>query len=214
MKERIILIGSGGHAGVVIDAIQNRGVYDIVGLIDDFVPHGTIAHGYPVVGNLQSIKDISEKLFCNNFHVAVGDNKFRHAAWLKLNEHCLKLITITHLTAVIAANAKIGHGAFIGPFAHVGSNATVGSLAIVNTGANLEHDSHLGFCSHMAPGSMTGGSVTIGERAWVGLGAMIRDQVKVGSDSIVGMGSVVVSDVSDKFIVVGNPARWHNNAIG
>ena len=36
MKERIIIIGSYGHAKIVIDTIEKGNTYDIVGLIDDY----------------------------------------------------------------------------------------------------------------------------------------------------------------------------------
>lgn len=50
----------------------------------------------------------------------------------------------------------------------------------------------------------------IGERAKVGANATLLPGVKVGEDALVGAGSVVVRDVPDRAVVVGNPARVVN----
>lgn len=49
--------------------------------------------------------------------------------------------------------------------------------------------------------------ITIGERVWVGAGAIILQGVAVGDNAIVGAGAVVTHDVPKNAIVAGNPAR-------
>jgi len=49
--------------------------------------------------------------------------------------------------------------------------------------------------------------IVIGDHAWVGHGAMIRGGVTIGKWAVVGMESVVLQDVPDYMIAVGNPAR-------
>jgi tetrahydrodipicolinate N-acetyltransferase len=48
--------------------------------------------------------------------------------------------------------------------------------------------------------------VTLGSYAWIGCGASIVGAA-VGTGAVVGAGSVVVSDVPDRVLVAGNPAR-------
>ena len=50
-------------------------------------------------------------------------------------------------------------------------------------------------------------SVTIGDKAWIGLNVLILKGVTVGEGAIVGAGSVVTHDVEPWTIVAGNPAR-------
>jgi len=47
----------------------------------------------------------------------------------------------------------------------------------------------------------------IKSRAKIGAGAVLLPGVTVGQDALVGAGAVVVSDVPDRAVVVGNPAR-------
>lgn len=49
--------------------------------------------------------------------------------------------------------------------------------------------------------------VTIGERAWIGGGAILLPGVRIGDDAIIGAGSVVTRDVGPGRTVAGNPAR-------
>ncbi|VGO15336.1 Putative acetyltransferase [Pontiella desulfatans] len=49
--------------------------------------------------------------------------------------------------------------------------------------------------------------VSIGDNAWIGLGAMLCPGITVGEGAIVGMGAVVTKDVPPLAIVGGNPAK-------
>jgi acetyltransferase-like isoleucine patch superfamily enzyme len=49
--------------------------------------------------------------------------------------------------------------------------------------------------------------VTIGDKAWIGLNAIILKGVMIGEGSIVAAGSVVTHDVPPYAVVAGNPAR-------
>lgn len=52
--------------------------------------------------------------------------------------------------------------------------------------------------------------VVIGERSWIGQSAAIRQGVKIGCDAMVGMGTVVISNVQNGTTVVGVPGRVRN----
>ena len=49
--------------------------------------------------------------------------------------------------------------------------------------------------------------VKIENDVWIGEGAFIKAGVSIGNGAVIGMGSVVTSDVSDYAIVAGNPAK-------
>jgi acetyltransferase-like isoleucine patch superfamily enzyme len=54
---------------------------------------------------------------------------------------------------------------------------------------------------------MIGGKTRIGDRTWLGIGATLIDKVSVGTGCVVGAGAVVVSDLPDRVLAVGVPAR-------
>ena len=49
--------------------------------------------------------------------------------------------------------------------------------------------------------------ITIGNRVWLGGGAIICPGVTIGDDTTIGAGSVVVSDIPARVLAVGNPCR-------
>jgi acetyltransferase-like isoleucine patch superfamily enzyme len=83
----------------------------------------------------------------------------------------------------------------------------LGELAIVNTHVAIGHDSVIGDSVQLAPFVCLAGNVKVGDRTFVGMGAMVLPGVTVGSDVVVGANSVVTNDVEDNAIVVGSPAR-------
>lgn len=49
--------------------------------------------------------------------------------------------------------------------------------------------------------------IHIGNRVWIGAGAVILPGVSIGDNSVIGAGSVVVSDIPSGVVAVGNPCR-------
>lgn len=97
----------------------------------------------------------------------------------------------------------------------VGDNISVGSSGdtVIEDYVKLDalihigHDVHLKKNVELTAGAIVGGFDQIGERAYCGLNASIRNRVSVGADSLIGMGAVVTKSVEPGITVVGNPAR-------
>ncbi|MEO0782984.1 MAG: DapH/DapD/GlmU-related protein, partial [Pseudomonadota bacterium] len=49
--------------------------------------------------------------------------------------------------------------------------------------------------------------ISIGEKVWIGGGAIILPGVRIGDGTTIGAGSVVTKDVPDRVFAAGNPAR-------
>ena len=60
-KEKIVLIGGGGHSKVVVDAILRMGEFAIFGIIDSNIPRGSRILGIEVLGPDKMLPDIFEK---------------------------------------------------------------------------------------------------------------------------------------------------------
>ena len=56
-------------------------------------------------------------------------------------------------------------------------------------------------------GRELGFPITIGDRVWLGGGVIVGPGVTIGDDVVVGSGTVVVKDLPDRVVAVGNPAR-------
>ena len=49
--------------------------------------------------------------------------------------------------------------------------------------------------------------ITIGDRCWIGAGAIILGGVTIGEGTTIGAGAVVTRDLPSRVLAVGNPAR-------
>ena len=84
---------------------------------------------------------------------------------------------------------------------------TVSNNCILLPNSFMGHNSFMDEYSSIATNSVVGAHVHIGKGVHVGSNATIRETVRIGDYSFVGMGAVVLQDVPDYAIVVGNPAR-------
>ena len=51
------------------------------------------------------------------------------------------------------------------------------------------------------------GSVKVGDNVWIAPNASIRQGLTIGDNAVIGLGSVVVKNVSEGKTVKGNPAK-------
>ena len=56
------------------------------------------------------------------------------------------------------------------------------------------------------PGARINGSSCIGHSVYVGSNATLRQGINVCSSALIGMGAVVVKDITEKGVYIGNPA--------
>lgn len=140
--------------------------------------------------------------YAHEYFIAIGDNQVR----ARLVNGVHKYPNIIHPSCIYDGVLDC-RGSFFAAGSYIGNGSRVGDFCILNTKASLDHDSSLGNFSHLAPGVVTGGRVTIGHHVFVGMGAIIRDGVKIGDCSTIGMGSVVTKDVPSMCIGWGNPFR-------
>jgi UDP-perosamine 4-acetyltransferase len=207
---RVIGLGAGGHAKVVIDILRLMEDYEFVGLLDPKRElWDTEVLGVPVIGDDDLLPELYDKgvRFAFIGLGGIGDTRPRRQLYGKVRQSGFDIVPALHPRSVIAASVSIGHGPTVLAGAVINSGARIGDNVIVNTGAIVEHDCVVGDHVHIATGARLASSVYVGERSHIGLGASIRQCIHIGRNVVVGAGAVVVKDVPDNVVVVGVPAR-------
>jgi sugar O-acyltransferase (sialic acid O-acetyltransferase NeuD family) len=110
-------------------------------------------------------------------------------------------------TAIVASTVTLGEGTVVNAGAIIGAKTRLGPFVSVNRGVSLGHDGILEEFVSLGPSCVFGAFVHLLPGAYVGAGAVVLPNVTVGKNAVVGAGAVVVSEVPDRAVVVGNPAR-------
>lgn len=192
--EKIIVLGNGGHAKSVVDAIEGQGKYSIAGYVVNDV---TVNDDYPILGNDHDL----QKIFDEGIRYAVlgigylGKGSLRQRLYQDLKKIGYSLPMICDPTSVISKKAIIDEGTFVGKGAIVNSGARIGKMCILNTGSIVEHDCEIGDFTHIAVGTVLCGDVKIGNNAFVGANATVIQGRRVGDRVIVGAGEMIKTDV-------------------
>jgi sugar O-acyltransferase (sialic acid O-acetyltransferase NeuD family) len=165
-------------------------------------------NGYPVLTLDQYARLGGERYF----NVAIADSRARERIALKCSSLGLKPVSIVSRTSVVLDHNEIGEGAILSPFTTITSNVRIGRFFHANIYSYVEHDCVIGDFVTFAPAVKCNGAIVIGDHAYVGTGAMLRQgsadrPLMIGTGAVVGMGAVVTRDVAPFTTVVGNPAR-------
>lgn len=205
---KVVGVGAGGHAKVVLDIVRLMGVYQVIGLLDPYCV-GSIVGNVPVLGDDELLPHLRAEgvEFAFIGVGAVGDNTRRIKLFEKVQSAGFTVINAIHPAAVFAQGIQLGQGVTMMAGSIMNSDIQIGDNVIINTGAIVEHDCIIAAHAHISTGAILCGGVYIGKGAHVGAGATVRQGITIGDNALVGAGAVVVKDVEPSTIVVGVPAR-------
>lgn len=146
------------------------------------------------------------------FNIAIADSRIRAELAQDFAARGARPMQIRAETATIGTTNVIGEGAVFGHLSTVTTNIRIGRFFHCHMYAYVEHDCVIGDFVTFAPRVSCNGNVHIGDHAYIGTGAVIRQgtpdkPLVIGEGAVVGMGAVVTKDVAPHTTVVGNPAR-------
>ena len=201
----VILVGAGGHATSVIDALLSGGRRPAFLLDDDPAKRGRILGEALIRGSLADLS--GEELRHYPILVSIAKNPIRQRIVLELTSRGATLCGVRHPSAILSQHATIHPTVQIMAGVIVNAGAVVNAHAVLNTGCIVEHDVQVAEFAHIGPGAVLSGAAVVEEGAFVGSGATLCPFVRLGRASTLGAGAVAVRDVAPQSVAVGIPAR-------
>jgi sugar O-acyltransferase (sialic acid O-acetyltransferase NeuD family) len=199
------ILGTGGFAREVMPYLLGRS--DSVTYLES---SPTVEHidGIPV----QSVESFLVQSSLKYFNISVADSGTRERFAAEFEAAGAQALTITADTAVVFPSCTIGRGAILCANTMVTANATIGTFFHANIYSYVAHDCIVGDFVTLAPRASINGNVHVGDHAYIGTGALVKQgqpgkPLVIGERAVVGMGAVVTKDVAPNTTVVGNPAR-------
>lgn len=180
MKEKILLVGGGGHCRSVIDVIEAEDKYIIAGIIDKEELLGEKVLGYEVIG----CDDDLERLFETYKYAVVSVGLIRtNALKVKLfnilKNIGYKLPVIVSPFAYVSKHSQIDEGTVIMHQALVNANAKIGKNCIINTKALIEHDCVVEDNCHISTASVINGGVIVKEGTFFGSNSTSKEGIEI-----------------------------------
>jgi sugar O-acyltransferase (sialic acid O-acetyltransferase NeuD family) len=209
--KKLYIVGASGFGREVLETVEAinkvRPTYEIQGFIDDDASlAGKIINEQKILGTTDYLIEQGKSDPEIYATVAIGDSRIREQIVDKLEGFVL-FDNIIHPTARISKFAKIGNGNIFQASVNVLPNAEIGNHCVINGMSGVGHDGRLSdFVSAMSYCDITG-NVKLGRGAYLGSSVAIHPGRTIGAYAKVGMGSVVLGDVRENSIVMGNPAR-------
>jgi sugar O-acyltransferase (sialic acid O-acetyltransferase NeuD family) len=207
------VVGAGGCGRGVLPLARQQLLADGIGVeqlvfVDDALA-GKIINGHRVVSHAQFIAEPAGR---RHAVIAVANGKVRERIALRCQQDGILPWSVSARNVTIMDEVSIGEGAILSPFVTLTSNIIIGRHFHANLYSYVEHDCVIGDFVTFAPGVKCNGNIHIGDHAYVGSGAIIRQgkpgqPLLIGAGAVVGMGAVVTRDVPNGVTVVGNPAR-------
>jgi len=212
-KKKVLIIGgkgSGEMATSVFEAANS--VVDewvIAGFLTDIKNPGEFFGKYPVLGGTDEVLDFVGKGYFIHFtlHCTNKDKFERVEKFKKLGVPLEALASAVHPRACLDPSTKLGHGILISPLAATSIGVEIGNFVHAYPHSYIAHEAVVGDFVTLTAHAIVGARVRVGEGAQLGLSSAIREDVRIGRYAIVGMGAVVVDNVDEHTVVVGNPAR-------
>jgi len=211
MKLPVIVVGAGGHAKVLIDALKLCSC-EVIGIVDAD-PHKKGVHilGIPVIGNDEIVFSHNpDSVLLANGLGSVAKMSLRQRTFERFQLQGYHFTSVIHPSAVIASDVELAEGVQIMAGAVIQAGCKINANSIVNTRASVDHDCHIGAHVHIAPGVTLSGGVSVGDASHIGTGATVIQGVTIGKECLVAAGSVLLHDISEGITVMGVPARSKN----
>lgn len=207
VREKIIIIGGGGHSKVIISILKKIEEFEIVGYTDN-KDQGNLL-GVTYLGN----DDVLAHFFSKGVkYAAIGIGQIkssiiRRQIVSKIKSMGFEFPCIISPTAIVNEDVEIIEGTVIMDGVIINTGTRVGSFTIINTKTSIDHDCTIGNYTHLAPGVTLSGGVEIGNNVLIGTGASVIQSRKIVDNVIIAAGSTVTSYILEPGTYIGVPAR-------
>ena len=208
MKNKLLILGSGGHGRVIADVAEKTKLFHDISFLDNNFLNSDFSkstNSKKVIGEISKLNIEKYSSEFSHAFVGIGDNKIR-INWFKILETMnFEIPTIIDPSAEISKYAELERGSFINTNVVIQCNSKIKFGSILNTSCTIDHDSIIGEGTHISPGVNVAGNVNIGKFCWIGIGSKIIQNIQIGDNVTVGGGSLVLKDIPKNLKVFGSP---------
>lgn len=186
MKLPVIVIGAGGHARVLLDALKLNKV-NVIGVTDAQPSDVDKSKSkVPVIGKDEAVLSYSpQKVLLVNGLGSITVSPKRAEIFKHFKHLGYRFVNVIHPSAVIAKDVQLGEGIQIMAGSVIQTGCKIGNNTIINTRVSIDHDCDIGSHVHIAPGAVLSGGVSIGEGCHLGPCSVVIQGISIAPRSFI-----------------------------
>lgn len=192
MKNKILIIGNGGHAKSCIEIINQYKNFHVAGFVCEKKEKMKSFLNIPCVGEDKDLEYINKKYkYCAIGIGQLRDYSIRKKLFTKLKKIGFVLPSFVSKNSYVSRFSSIGEGTFVMNNCVINSSAKIGSNCIINTGSIIEHDVEIGDNTHVSTGVIVNGQAKVCENVFIGSGSVVVNDIKIEKKSFIKAGTVI-----------------------
>lgn len=207
--KNIFIVGSGGFAQEVLYILDRQNKYSAIRafLEPDKIWESKFKDRSLLGIDVLPYSDLNRKN--SEVYIAVGRPDIRKKITGELGEK-INYPKLIDPDAKISRWSKLGEGAIITAGCVVTTSISIGNHCHLNLNSTIGHDCQIGDFFTSAPSVNISGQCIIRNQVYFGTGAATRQGVSICNNVTVGMGAMVVKDISEVGTYIGIPAKKIN----
>tara|TARA_B100000676_G_scaffold286039_1_gene315243 strand:+ start:695 stop:1324 length:630 start_codon:yes stop_codon:yes gene_type:complete len=207
--KKIVIAGTGGFAKEVLSTLYDLGK---INLFDGFIEPKNFFKkeqslekimGFPVLNSLQVKQETHDII------IGIGNPLIREKVYKELGDG-FKYPNIIHPSAIVSQWVNIGMGAVICSGVIITCDIKIGNFCQLNLNTTIGHDCIIGDYFTTAPNANISGSCIFGNSVYFGTSSAVKQGVSICDNVTIGMGAIVLKDICNSGIYIGNPLRKLN----
>jgi sugar O-acyltransferase (sialic acid O-acetyltransferase NeuD family) len=185
-QKSLILIGAGGHAKSIWDAIHSQGL-TLTAYVDPESKPWLDSLGIHRIEESSLAEQLQDapQLIMGFLGLDTNSLAKRQRKMEDYRSRGAIFPVIAHTSTIISTNARIDAGVQLMAGSIVNGFATIEPGAVINTRAIVEHDVRIGVGSHIAPGATVLGGAIVGACCYIGSNAVVIQNSTVAPCTLV-----------------------------
>lgn len=207
--KKLAIVGAGDLGRQIAwHAIQDK-QFEVAGFFDDFQVKGMVVNNLPVLGGVNDIASAFSAAIFDELLIGIG---YKHMAFRKelylQHKGRIPFARLVHSSCIIDDSCTINEGVVIYPGCIIDQQVVIGENVLLNVGCCIAHDTTIGAHTFLSPRVAIAGFVRVEEGCNIGINATIIDNIVIAAHSQIGGGGVVIKDIAENGLYVGNPVRF------